>query len=194
LTKQVARQIIDRVGGPGQPPDYGFQYFSAGLGPYLGVIEAEYLDDFIREGGSSFKIVVGPYGGGKTHLLYSVRELAWKNNYVTSYIELRQNSTPLHKLELVYASIVQRVAVPQPPEEILTGQSHGIESLLRSALQRQRDSLRDAGAPAAEVDGEIRAWIAGFSRLDSGSVRKENWAAYVGRTADLGGDVATHTP
>jgi len=69
LTKQVARQVIDRVGGPGQPPDYGFQYFSAGLGPYLGVIEAEYLHDFIREGGSSFKIVVGPYGGGKTHLL-----------------------------------------------------------------------------------------------------------------------------
>jgi hypothetical protein len=184
LTKHVARQIIDRVGGPGQPPDYGFQYFSAGLGPYLGVIEAEYLDDFIREGGSSFKIVVGPYGGGKTHLLYSVRELAWKNNYVTSYIELRQNSTPLHKLELVYASVVQRVAVPQPPEEILTGQSHGIESLLRSALQRQRDSLRDAGVPAAEVDGEIRAWIAGFSRLDSVSFQKAIRAAFAALLAD----------
>ena len=76
LTKRVAREIIERVGGPGEPPDYGFQYFSAGLGLYLGVIEDEYLRDFIREGGSSFKMVVGPYGGGKTHLLYSVRELA----------------------------------------------------------------------------------------------------------------------
>ena len=184
LTKRVARQIIDRVGGPGQPPDYGFQYFSAGLDPYLGVIENEYLCDFIREGGSSFKMVVGPYGGGKTHLLYSVRELAWKNNYVTSYIELRQNSTPLHKLELVYASIVQRVAVPQPPEEILTGQSHGIESLLRSALQVQRDCLREAGVPAADIDGEIRAWIEGFSRLDSVSFQKAIRAAFAALLED----------
>src|SRR5262249_52208694 len=162
LTKPVARQIIDRVGGPGQPPDYGFQYFSAGLDPYLSVIENEYLRDFIREGGSNFKMVVGPYGGGKTHLLYSVRELAWRNNYVTSYIELRQDSTPLHKLELVYASIVQQVAVPQSPEEFLVGQSHGIESLLQSALQAQRDRLREAGIPAADVDEEIRAWLEGF--------------------------------
>src|SRR5205823_12205316 len=122
--------------------------------------------DFIREGGSSFKMVVGPYGGGKTHLLYSVRELAWKNKYATSYIELVPNSTPLHKRESVYASIIQRVAVPQPPEEILTGQSQGIESLLRSGLQAQRDCLREAGVPVADVDEELRAWIEGFSRLD----------------------------
>src|SRR5947208_2375995 len=74
LSRPVARRIIETVGGPGQPPDYGFQYFSAGLAPYLNVIEKEYLTDFIRDVGSSFKMVVGPYGGGKTHMLYSNRE------------------------------------------------------------------------------------------------------------------------
>src|SRR5205823_6108163 len=117
-------------------------------------------------------------------LLYSVRELAWKNKYATSYIELFPNSTPLHKLESVYASIIQRVAVPQPPEEILTGQSQGIESLLRSALQAQRDCLREAGVPVADVDEELRAWIEGFSRLDSVSFQKAIRAAFAALLED----------
>jgi hypothetical protein len=65
LDSGVARRIIETVGTHGVPPEYGFQYFTAGLDPYLSVIEKEYLASFIREGGSAFKMVVGAYGGGR---------------------------------------------------------------------------------------------------------------------------------
>jgi len=184
LSRTVARQIIDRVGGPGQPPEYGFQYFTAGLDPYLRVIGDEYLDDFVGHGGSTFKLVVGPFGGGKTHLLYSIRELAWKSNYATSYIELSQNSTPFHKLELVYGSIVQNVASPLPPEELLEGQSKGIESLLTTALERERTQLEASGLTGSDLDEALDAWVGGFGRFDSVSYQRAIRAAYAALRAE----------
>jgi len=74
----TAKRIIEIVGSSGTPPEYGFQYFTSGLDIYLNTIEKEYLKEFIKGGGSAFKMVIGAYGEGKTHFLYSIRELAWK--------------------------------------------------------------------------------------------------------------------
>jgi len=76
LTARIARRIIDTVGANGTPPEYGFQFFTEGLDPYLSIIEDEYLGSYINQGGSAFKLVVGVYGGGKTHFLYCVRDIA----------------------------------------------------------------------------------------------------------------------
>ena len=43
LSRDVARSVIDTVGGPGEPPQYGFQYFTAGIEDYLHVLDDEYL-------------------------------------------------------------------------------------------------------------------------------------------------------
>ncbi len=59
LTRRQARKVIEVVGSAGQPPEWGFQFFSAGLDPYLKVLEEDYLKSLVREGGSSFKMVVG---------------------------------------------------------------------------------------------------------------------------------------
>ena len=131
LTQLVARRIIDRVGGPGEPPEYGFQYFTAGIDLYLSVIDEEYLTSLIRQGGSSFKMVVGVYGGGKTHFLLSVRDLAWKCNFVTSNVDLSPTETPFSKLELVYKDIARNMIPPLEPEELLTGYERGIEAFIR---------------------------------------------------------------
>ena len=57
LDQRTARRIIEQLGGSGQPPEFGVQYFSVGLDPYLDVIEDEYLANFIKSGGSAFKLV-----------------------------------------------------------------------------------------------------------------------------------------
>jgi len=131
LDSNTARKIIEIVGGQGNPPEYGFQYFTAGLDGYLNVIDEEYLSSFIKDGGSAFKMIVGIYGGGKTHFLYCIRELAWKHNYVTSYITLSPQQTPLHKLELVYKAIVANLTYPQTPKELLSGYDRGIEAVIK---------------------------------------------------------------
>ncbi len=167
LTKVVARKIIDIVAGPGEPPPYGFQFFSAGLGPYLQTIEEEYLASFIRDGGSAFKMIVGEYGSGKTHFLYSVQELAWNHNFVVSYIVLSPQHTPFHKLELVYQAIVSNLAYPQSPEELLSGYERGISALLRSWFADRCSELEGAGLSGDDLRQELAAYLANLPAFDS---------------------------
>jgi hypothetical protein len=132
LKPQVARRIIDTVGANGIPPQYGFQFFTAGLEPYLSVIEEEYLASFIKQGGSAFKMVVGVYGGGKTHFLYCVRDIAWNHNFAVSYVSLSPGESPFHKLELVYSAIVRNIVAPLTADELLSGYEPGIGAFLRN--------------------------------------------------------------
>lgn len=131
LTPSLARRIIDTVGAHGTPPDYGFQYFTVGLAPYLSVIENEYLSTYIPNGGSAFKLVVGVYGGGKTHFLYCIRELAWKHSCAVSYVSLKPGESPFHRLDLVYRAIAQGLMPPLSAAEFLSGYERGIRSFLR---------------------------------------------------------------
>ena len=145
LSPDIARNIIDRIGSNGTPPEYGFQFFTAGLDPYLSIIKEEYLSSFIKQGGSTFKMVVGAYGGGKTHFLYCVRDLAWKSNFVVSYVSLSPGESPFHKLELVYRAIVQSIDTPLLPEELLSGYERGIVSFLRRWYSQSYQEFQKKG-------------------------------------------------
>src|SRR5687767_12214174 len=85
LDANLARHVIDRLGGPGEPPIWGFQHFSVGLESALAALR-ELLGGHVANGWSSFKLVVGGYGTGKTHFLYHLRELAWAEGFVTCYV------------------------------------------------------------------------------------------------------------
>jgi hypothetical protein len=147
--RKVARAIIEHVGAHGVPPTYGSHFFTAGLDPYLRVIESEYLGSFIAEGGSSFKMIVGAYGGGKTHFMYALRDLAWRHNFVVTYVELSPRDCPFHKLELVYKAIVTNLLPPTEPEELLKGTERGIASLLRGVFA---DTYRQLTARGMDRD------------------------------------------
>lgn len=108
----TARQIIETVGSLGTPPRVGFETFTVGLEPYLNVIDQDYLSSFIRDGGASFKMVIGAYGGGKTHFLYSVRHLASSRGFVASYVTLSHEESPFHEMEKVYAAIIRGLQMP----------------------------------------------------------------------------------
>jgi len=142
LTKWQAQMIVQSVGGHGQPPNWGFQFFSVGLDPYLQVIENDYLKGLVGNGGASFKVVVGPYGSGKTHFLYSVREVAFKHNYVVSYCSLSTTETPFHKLELVYKGVVSNLMKPAGPDELLRGVDKGLEPFLKATVHEVTEALR----------------------------------------------------
>jgi len=141
LSTQLARIIITKLGESGTPPESGVEYFTVGLNPYLRIIESEYLSDFISQGGSSFKLVVGSYGGGKTHFLYSVRNVAWRHNFLVSYVSLSPAETPFDKLELVYKGIVNNIMYPVPSPQLPTHGERGIEGFIRVWLGKMRDTL-----------------------------------------------------
>lgn len=129
MDEKLAKAIIHKLGSFGTPPEYGIEHFSVGLDPYLSVIENEYLGDMLRYNLSSFKLVTGNYGGGKTHLLYLIRELAWKHNYAASYVSLSPTECPFDRLELVYKKIVANIMPPVTPS-FGGQQATGIDALL----------------------------------------------------------------
>jgi len=178
LDPKTARTIIDTVGGDGIPPEYGFQFFTAGLDPYLSVIEEEYLSTFIRQGGSAFKMVVGVYGGGKTHFLYSVRDLAWKQNFVVSYIELRPQESPFHKLELVYSAIVKGIRPPLTPDELLSGYEQGIVSFLRSWFSMKYREFSSKGLSGENLRDTLLNHIENIHGIESISFAKAVKSAF----------------
>lgn len=160
LTPRVARHVIDTVGGNGTPPQYGFQFFTAGIDPYVSVLDREYMGSFIREGGSAFKMVVGVYGGGKTHFLYCMRDLAWKHGFSVSYVSLSPGECPFHKLELVYAAIVRNLVPPLPADELVAGYGQGIGPFIRRWFMTQLNEAK------SQVPGENDAGAELLARVD----------------------------
>ena len=136
-----AKRIIQAVGGPGQPPVYGYQFFTAGIGDYLSTIENEYLADSVYHGGSAFKLIVGTYGGGKTHFLYCVRGISWDYDYVSSYIELKPDETPFYNLESVYKEVVASLLYPQDPKSLQEGYDKGIEAVIKTWYYRKTQGI-----------------------------------------------------
>lgn len=137
--QKLAKAIIHKLGSFGTPPEFGTEHFTVGLEPYLEVIENEYLKDMLKFNLSSFKLVTGNYGGGKTHFLYSIRNLAWRQDYVTSYVSLSPTECPFDRLELVYKKIVANIISPQTSAASEPTQGTGIEALLRHWYKKARE-------------------------------------------------------
>ena len=178
LTKIEARRIVETLGANGTPPEYGFQYFTAGLERYLNVIEEEYLSSFIEQGGSVFKMVVGAYGGGKTHFLYCLRDLAWKHDYVVSYVALSPDSSPFYKLELVYKSLVDGIVRPLNREDVFCESERGIAAFIKSWYSKKINELKAEELSDTEISTAIEEYMQELLVIESTSFRNAIKAAF----------------
>ncbi len=161
LTKREARQILHPLAATGTPAEFGLEHYTVGLDPFLKVIDEEYLSDYIQMGGSAFKLVVGTYGGGKTHFLYVVRNLAWRRGYATSYVPLSPTECPFNRLDLVYRSVMANLAPPYDPEHAPTTYHRGVDAFLHHWFARQRALL--------DTEEKLRAYLEGLTGLESTS-------------------------
>ena len=169
LTPDLAEWIIKTVGSHGCPPEYGVQFFTAGLDEYLSPLETEYLSGAIKDGASSFKMVIGYYGGGKTHFLYNLRDLAWKHNFAVSYVVLKPEETPFHKLELVYRAIALGLMYPMSAEELRSGTEKGIENFIRVWFAQKSAEYEGQGMQGMELKDALTAYADSIRGLESTS-------------------------
>lgn len=139
LTQIEAMRIIRTVGAAGQPPALGTKYFTDGFDTILKLLDEDYFSSYLKQGGSAFKVVVGHYGGGKTHFLYLLRDLGWTHDFVVSYVSLTPEETPFHRLDLVYRSVVSGVVAPPGTES-----PGGLIGMLKTTVARWRDKVPDA--------------------------------------------------
>lgn len=158
----VARHILQRLGESGQPPEYGLGYINVGNESYLEVLEHEYFEGQLR-GGASFKLVQGYFGGGKTHFLYCVREMAWRHGFAVAVVELSPTECPYDDTLKVYASVVRRLAM-RPP---VAGDParFGLVDVLRELVDQRLEARRQALAASGHSDasrqarGEVARWL-----------------------------------
>jgi hypothetical protein len=130
LTQSEAQHIIRKLGESGIPPARGLEAYSVGIDSLLQTLEDEYLRGYLRDGGSSFKLVVGEYGSGKSHFLYRLRDKAWENGYVVSRTELSPKECPYDNQLKVYQAVVANLIFHDANPNVEDTQ--GIEAFLEN--------------------------------------------------------------
>ena len=169
MERGLARAIVSKLGATGTPPEFGLDAFTIGLERYLGVLEEEYLKGILTWNLSSFKLVTGNYGGGKTHFLYSVRNLAFRNNYCVSYVSLSPTECPFDRLELVYRAVVAGISVPVPSDQPVPGTERGIEAVLRHWYAARRATAERATELKRQVEELAPTESSSFSNAVRGA-------------------------
>lgn len=150
LTQGLASHILARMGEAGQPPEQGIRHVNVGNEPFLDILRTEYLDRLLAQSrGSAFKLVQGYYGGGKTHFLYCVRDMAWEKGFLTALISLSPQECPYEDPYLVYRSVSGSLAAP--PVEAGLEPTRGLPDVLRDMAE---ETLM--GLDAAERDRWFR--------------------------------------
>ncbi|NOZ86664.1 MAG: hypothetical protein GXP49_10410 [Deltaproteobacteria bacterium] len=145
LSQKVAEHILQRLSEGGQPPEIGVGHINVGTDNYLQVLESEYFQGILK-GGSSFKLVEGYFGGGKTHFLFCVRELAWKHEFVASFVELSPAECPYDDPLKVYKAVAKNLCPPPGAGEFPS--PGGLTDLLDDFLE---DIVQIQGRKAAEL-------------------------------------------
>jgi len=184
-----ARRILANMGENGKPPELGISHVNVGNESYLKIIDATYIQDLVRGAeGSSFKLVQGTYGAGKTHFLYCVRDLAWRRDLLSAFITISPKECPFNRPLSVYRAVASRIELPRIDGEATRGLDdvvrHRIEEMIATAGKDEtrawidgalarasfaRNSFRDAAAAFARavVDGDmpasrrLGAWLRG---------------------------------
>lgn len=117
LDSVLALEIVRRMGESGLPPEQGIEEVNVGTESYLQILDTEYLAGHLAGArGSTFKLVQGTYGAGKTHFLYCLRARAARRGYLTALVTLTGArgecpfDSPLH----VYQACAANLALPAP--------------------------------------------------------------------------------
>ncbi len=139
--------ILQRLGEGGVPPEVGLGRINVGNDSYLRVLEHEYFGRQLTIG-ASFKLVQGYYGGGKTHFLLCVRELAWRHGFATAVVELSPQECPYDDTVQVYRAVARRIALP--PQDPLAPRHYGVAEMVRDIVERRVD---------ADGAGETSRWL-----------------------------------
>ena len=133
---RLARHILGRMGETGQPPERGALEVNIGTDHYLEALRREYLMP-MREMGlnSTFKLVQAPFGGGKTQFLHCLREVAWKEGFVTALVGVSPQECPFDDLPRIYQAVARNLELP--PAHWEERHDLGIDAVLRAAVERR---------------------------------------------------------
>ena len=172
LTQAEAQHVVRKLGESGIPPSRGLEAYTVGIDSLLGTLEDEYLRGYLPGGGSSFKLVVGEYGSGKSHFLFRLRDKAWEHGYVVSRTELSPKECPYDNQLKVYQAVVGNLIFHD--EDPNVEDTVGLEAFLENHFHRMIQTLGvDAAMTPLGLDLRAKLWLDTILRfkIESPSLR-----------------------
>jgi len=158
LTQTEAQHIIRKLGESGIPPARNLEAYTVGIDSILGTLKDEYLGGYLRDGGSSFKLVVGEYGSGKSHFLYRLRDLAWELGYVVSRTELSPKECPYDNQLKVYQAVAGNLIYHSPNAD--STDTNGLEAFLENHFFQTLKTLGVENArTSVGLDVRVNLWL-----------------------------------
>ncbi len=144
LDRSEARQLWATLGAEGKAPTeltraaHLLPSYSVGVEQWVDRLSAEYLQDLCRQY-AHFKVVLAPYGGGKTHFLMVLGSKALAENYAVAYVPCGPSVT-LDKPLDIYRECVKHLQLP--------GDEYpGLQRLLARIVEVKREQIEQAQAP-----------------------------------------------
>ena len=173
MDKKQAKRLLAQLASHGLPPreisiaQEVLSMFSVGLDDWINRIASTYFQDLSRDS-AHFKLVLAPYGGGKTHFLMALGVRALEENYGVSYVACvpdgPRSSVRVDNPLGLYAAIVARLKIK--------GQDgFGVTALLNAVVEKKRQDIKASGA--ADIDGAFSMYIRQLNRSFPGGTYGE---------------------
>lgn len=130
--------------------------YSVGIDPWIDRLAWQYFENLSRKA-AHFKLVLAPYGGGKTHFLLTLGSRAYdKENFAVAYVPCGEGVSLDNPLD-VYKELVKHLQLP--------GQERpGLQVFLGATIRVIRNDIQRRGVP--DVDAAFRLWVNNIRRRD----------------------------
>ena len=162
MKQSEAYQLWAMLGAEGKAPTELTQAslvlpsYSVGIEPWIDRLARLYFRDLCRHA-AHFKLVLAPYGGGKTHFLLDLGIRARdQENFAVAYVPCGEGVSLDNPLD-VYREFVKHLQLPGQDQP-------GLRVLLDATTRAKRDDIRQRGVP--DVDAAFRLWVSDIRKRD----------------------------
>ena len=145
MNRSEAFQLWALLGAEGKAPmeltqaSHVLPSYSAGIEPWIGRLARLYLENLCRNG-AHFKLVLAPYGGGKTHFLLTLGIRARdQENFAVAYVPFGEGVSLDSPLD-VYREFVKHLQLPGQDQP-------GLRVLLDTIARTRRDDIQQRDVP-----------------------------------------------
>ena len=162
MNRSEAHQLWAMLGAEGKAPteltqaSHVLPSYSVGIDPWVDRLARLYFRDLCRNA-AHFKLVLAPYGGGKTHFLLTLgirgRD---QENFAVAYVPCGEGVSLDNPLD-IYRECVKHLQLPGQDQP-------GMRVLLGTIARTRRDDIQQRSVP--DVDAAFRLWVSDIRRRD----------------------------
>ena len=162
MNQSEAYQLWAMLGAEGKAPteltqaSHVLPSYSVGIDPWIDRLARLYFRDLCRNA-AHFKLVLAPYGGGKTHFLLTLGIRARdQENFAVAYVPCGEGVSLDNPLD-IYREFVKHLQLPGQDQP-------GLRIFLGATTGAKRDDIQQRGVP--DVDAAFRLWVSDIRKRD----------------------------